>query len=175
MRLRFTTARHYASRGHWTDAYAYVLRTRPDNIPQHEDTYNRNAQAWHYTNARINELVQEVEQILETQDRQMSEESQFGPPRDSLIPPGHSTGTPSPIRGIQGKEQEPREPPETTPTRRVRGQGGRTAFKSPHSPDQESHREERDSVIDAVKQITGAQTETPGQGRMTVGDTPEYH
>ena len=175
MRLRFTAARHYASRGHWTDAYAYVLRTRPDNISQHEDTYNRNAQAWHYTNARINELVQEVEQILEAQDRQMSEESQFGPPRDSLIPPGHSTGTPSPIRDTQGKEQESREPPETTPTRRVGGQGGRTAFKSPHSPDQESQREERDSVIDAVKQITGAQTETPGQGRITVGDTPEYH
>ena len=66
MRLRFTAARHYASHGHWTDAYAYVLRTRPDNIPQHEDTYNRNAQAWHYTNARINELIQEVEQTLET-------------------------------------------------------------------------------------------------------------
>ena len=26
-----------------------------------------------------------------------------------------------------------------------------------------------------VKQITGAQTETPGRGRTTVGDTPEYH
>ena len=69
MKLRFTAARHYASRGHWTNAYAYVLRTRPDNIPQHEDTYNRNAQAWHYTNARINELIQEVERILEVQDR----------------------------------------------------------------------------------------------------------
>ena len=65
MRLQFTAARHYASRGHWNDAYAYVLRTRPDNIPQHEDTYNRNAQAWHYTNAKINELVQEAEQILQ--------------------------------------------------------------------------------------------------------------
>ena len=174
MKLRFTAARHYASRGHWTDACAYVLRTRPDNIPQHEDTYNRNAQAWHYTNARINELIQEVERILEAQDRQMSEESQFGPPRDSLIPPGHSTGAPSPIRGTQGKEQESGEPSGTTPTRRAGGQGGKTASKSPHPPDQESQREERDSVIDAVKQITGAQTETPGQGRMTVGDTPEY-
>ena len=74
MKLRFTAARHYASRGHWTDAYAYVVRTRPDKIPQHEDTYNRNAQAWHYTNARINELIQEVECILEAQDRQISEE-----------------------------------------------------------------------------------------------------
>ena len=175
MKLRFTAARHYASRGHWTDAYAYVLRMRPDNIPQHEDTYNRNAQAWHYTNARINELIQEVEQILEVQDRQVSEESQFGPPRDSLVPPTHSTGAPSPIGGTQGKEQGSREPPETTSTRRVGGQGGKTTFKSPHSPDQESQREERDSVIDAVKQITGAQTETPGWRRMTVGDTPEYH
>ena len=49
----------------------------------------------------------------------MSGESQFDPPRDSLIPPGHSTGTPFPIRGTQGKEQESRESPETTPTRRV--------------------------------------------------------
>ena len=86
-----------------------------------------------------------------------------------MIPPVHSTGAPSPIGGTQGREQESREPPETTSTRRMGGQGGRTAFKSSHSPDQESQREERDSVIDAVKQITGAQTETPGRGRMTVG------
>ena len=87
----------------------------------------------------------------------------------------HSTRAPSPVRGIQREEQESREPPETTSARRVGGQGGRTAFKSPHSPDQESQKEERDSVIDTVKQFTGAQTETPGRGRMTVGDTPEYH
>ena len=54
MKLQFIAARHYASQGHWDDAYAYILRTRPDNIPQYEDIYNRNAQAWHYTNARIN-------------------------------------------------------------------------------------------------------------------------
>ena len=174
MKLRFTAARHYASHWHWTDAYAYVLRTRPDNIPQHEDTYKKNAQAWHYTNARINELIQEVEQILEAQDRQLSEGPQFGPPRGLLIPPGHSTGAPSPIRGTQGKEQESGKLSGTTPTRRAGGQVGKTAFKSPHPPDQESQREEWDSVIDAVKQITGAQTETPGQGRITIGDTPEY-
>ena len=142
MRLRFTAARHYASRGHWTNAYAYVLRTRPDNIPQHEDTYNRNAQAWHYTNARINELIQEVEQILEAQDRQMLEELRFKPPKDSLIPPGHSTGTPSPIRSVQGREQESREPFETAPSRRVGGQDGRTVSKSPYSPNKESQKEE---------------------------------
>ena len=79
MRLRFIVARHYASCGHWDDAYAYVLRTRPDDIPQHEDTYSRNAQAWHHTNARINELIQEADQILEAQDRQLSREPQFRP------------------------------------------------------------------------------------------------
>ena len=142
MRLRFTAARHYASRGHWTDAYAYVLRTRPDNIPQHEDTYNRNAQAWHYTNARINELIQEVEQILETQTRQIPDRLQFGPPRDSLIPPVHSTEALSSVRSDQREEQRPRELPETTLTKRIGGQGERAAFKSPHSPDQESQREE---------------------------------
>ena len=175
MRLRFTAARHYASRGHWTDAYAYVLRTHSDNIPQHEDTYNRNAQAWHYTNARINELIQEAEQILEAQDRQVSEELRFRPPQDSLIPPGHSTGTPSPIRSVQGREQESRHPSETISTRGGGGQGGRNAFKSPYSPNKESQKEERDSVIDAVKQITGAQTEVLGQGRMSTEDTPEYY
>ena len=142
MRLRFIAARHYASHGHWTDAYAYVLRTRPDNIPQHEDTYNRNAQAWHYTNARINELIQEVEQILETQTRQIPDRLQFGPPRDSLIPPVHSTEALSSVRSDQREEQRPRELPKTTLTKRIGGQGERAAFKSPHSPDQESQREE---------------------------------
>ena len=150
-------------------------RTRSNNIPQHEDTYNRNAQAWHYTNARINELIQEVEQILEAQDRQVLEELRFKPPKDSLIPPGHSTGTPSPIRSVQGREQESRDPSETISTRGGGGQDGRTAFKSPYSPNKESQKEERDSVIDAVKQITGAQTEIPGQGRTSTGDTPEYY
>ena len=27
LKLRFIAAQHYASRGHWDDAYAYVLRT----------------------------------------------------------------------------------------------------------------------------------------------------
>ena len=81
MRLRFIAARHYASRGYWDNAYAYILRTRPDDIPQHKDAYSRNAQAWHYTNARINELIQGAEQALEVQDRQLPPEPRLGPPR----------------------------------------------------------------------------------------------
>ena len=64
----------------------HVLRSRPDNIPQHEDVYNRNAQAWHYTNARINELIQEAEQALENRDRELAHGPQFGPPKDSNTP-----------------------------------------------------------------------------------------
>ena len=91
--MRFIAARHYASRGNWDDAYAYVLRTRPDNIAEHDDTYNRNAQAWHYTNAWINELIQEAEQALEFRDRQVAQWSPHRPPEDSLIPPGRSVET----------------------------------------------------------------------------------
>ena len=120
-------------------------------------------------------MIQEVEQILEAQDRQVSEELRFKPPKDLLIPPGHSTGTPSPIRSVQGREQESRDPSETISTRGVGGQDGRSIFKSPYSPNKESQKEERDSVIDAVKQITGAQTEVPGQGRTSTEDTPEYY
>ena len=98
-------------REHWDDAYAYVLRSRPDNIPQHEDTYNRNAQVWHYTNARINELIQEAEQALEIQDKQLDQGPQFRPPRDSLISPGHSTGTPSPVRSTHGGNKHLRDHP----------------------------------------------------------------
>ena len=86
----------------------------------------------------------------------------------------HSTEALSSVRGVRREEQESKELPETTFIKRVGGQGGKDAFKWPYSPNQESQKEERDSVIDAVKQITGAQTETPGQGRITVGDTPEY-
>ena len=74
----------------------------------------------------------------------------------------------------KGRNKDLEGPFETTPTRRAGGQGGRTTLKSQHSLNQESQREERDSVIDAVELITGAKTETPGQGRISVGGTPEY-
>ena len=174
MRLRFIAARHYASRGHWDDAYGYVLRSRPDNIPQHEDVYNRNAQAWHYTNARINELIQEAEQALETRDRELAQGPQFRPPKDSLIPPGHSTGTPSPTRDIGEGEQGLGRSLAVMPTWGTERPEGRSTPKSPLSPDKKSQKEERDSVIDAVKQITGAKKETPTWEGVSVGGTPEY-
>ena len=107
---------------------AYVLRTRLDNIPQHEEIYNKNAQAWHYTNARINELIQEAEQILETQDNQMPRRIQYGPPRDSLIPPVHSTEALSSVRGVQKEEQGPRENTRNNFYQKGRGTRRKSAF-----------------------------------------------
>ena len=91
-----------------------------------------------------------------------------------MIPPGHSTGTPSPIRSVQGREQESRYPSETIFTQRGERQDGRSVFKSTYSPNKESQKEERDSVIDAVKQITGAQTEILRHAKTSTEDTPEY-
>ena len=100
MRLQFIAARHYVSQGHWDDAYAYILRTQPDNIIEHDDTYNRNTQAWHYTNARTNGLIQESEQALQFRDRQVAQWSPYRPPGDFLIPPGQDARTLLPEEGI---------------------------------------------------------------------------
>ena len=50
----------------------------------------------------------------------------------------------------------------------------RTTPKSPLSPNKKTQKEEKDSVIDAVKQITGARKETPARERVSVGGTPKY-
>ena len=173
MKLLFIAARHYASRGHWDDAYAYVLRSRPDDIPHHEDTYNQNAQAWHYTNARINELIQEAEQALEMRTRQLAQGPMFRPPADSLIPPRHSTETLPPGRGVSETSQGSGQTSDVDLTKRPGKREERTAPRSPLSPDQKSQKEERDSAIDAVKQITGAQKSTPIKEGANMSETPE--
>ena len=174
MRLRFIAARHYASRGHWDDAYAYVLRTRPENMTEHEDTYSRNAQAWHYTNARINELIQEAEQALEFRNRQTARWSPHQSLEDSLVPPRQTTRTMSSRGGLDQSVQGPQGPSSPTAKKEQRGGESRTPSKTPLSPDRESQSEERKSVIDAVKQITGACEETSVPGGVSIGDTPEY-
>ena len=78
------------------------------------------------------------------------------------------------MRSTHGGKQGPKGPPCVTPTRGVEGQGGRIAPKLPLSPDKETQREERNSVIDAVKLITGAQKENPTGKGMSIGGTPEY-
>ena len=89
---------------------------------------------------------------------------QYGSPGDSLIPPAHSTGAPSPVRSIQEGGREFNGSPRVMSTEvigRLREQEGRVILKSPLSPDRKSQKEERDSIIDAVKQVTGALKEVP--------------
>ena len=53
-------------------------------------------------------------------------------------------------------------------------QGEMFVPKSSLSPDKKSQREERNSVIDAIKQITGASRDAPTQEGMSIRGTPEY-
>ena len=117
-------------------------------------------------------MIQEVEQILEAQDSQMLEEAQLVPPRDSLIPPGHSTGTPSPIRDTQGKEQEMRGPPETTPTRRAGDRVGKLLL-SHLIPEIRSPREKSgtQSSMQSNK-LLGLRQKPPVKGKLLWG-TPQ--
>ena len=115
-----------------------------------------------------------MEQALEARDRELAHGSQFGLPKDSLIPPGHPTEIPSPIRGDREEEQGLGRSEIVTPTRGSGRPEGRTTAKSPLSPDKRTQKEERDSVVDAVKQITGARKETPVQEGVSVGGIPEY-
>ena len=70
--------------------------------------------------------------------------------------------------------QSPQGPSGSTFKREQKGREEKALPKSPLSPDRESQSEERKSVIDAVKQITGAKKETSALEGMSVGDTPEY-
>ena len=54
------------------------------------------------------------------------------------------------------------------------GPEGEITPRSPLSPDKKTQKEERDSVIEAVKEITGAKRETPVQEGTSVGGTPKY-
>ena len=46
-----------------------------------------------------------AEQALENRDRELAHGPQFGPPKDSLMPPGHPTESPSPIRSDREEGQ----------------------------------------------------------------------
>ena len=173
MKLRFIAARHYASRGHWDFAYAYILRTLPNDTSQHEDTYNRNAQAWHYTNARINELIQEAEQALEVRNGQLAQRPTFSPPVNSLIPPGHPTET-TPERGVSRTNWIPDQSLSTGTIKEPERQERKASPRSPLSPDHKSQKAERDSAIDPVKQITGVQKGTSNKEGPSITGTPEY-
>ena len=104
----------------------------------------------------------------------MAQEPVLRPPADSLIPPGCSTGAPSPERGVPETCRTPEWSSNMSSLRRLEGQEGRIVPRSPLSPDKKSQRKERNSAIDAVKQITGALKKTPAKGKVNMSETPEY-
>ena len=83
-------------------------------------------------------------------------------------------GTPSPARGVLETHRTTERSSNMSSPRRLEGQEERVVPRSPPSPDKKSQREERNSAIDAVKQITGAQKKTPTKGEVSVSETPEY-
>ena len=151
-----------------------MMLTQPDNTTDHEDTYNRNAQAWHYTNARINELIQEAEQALEFREWQVAQWSPQRPLVDSLIPLGQAVRSTTPYGVSDQPASRPQGPFTPVPKKEQSKGEQRGVLKTPLSPDRESQKEERKSAIDAVKQITGAQKEVLASGSINVEDTPEY-
>ena len=105
----------------------------------------------------------------------MPGESRFGPPRDSLIPLDIPLGHHLQLEVPRGKNKSLGSHLKQLPP----GGRGDKAEKLPLNClilRIRSLRERNETqLLTAVKQITGAQTETPGYGRVTVGDTPEYH
>ena len=88
------------------------------------------------------------------------------------MPLGHPTESPSPIRGEgQGLGRLAA----AGPTRGSERPEGEISPRSLLSPNKKTQKEERDSVIDAVQQITGAKKETPVWEGASVGGTPEYN
>ena len=104
----------------------------------------------------------------------MAHGPQFGPPQDSLTPPGHPTESLSPIRDDREEGEGLGRLAAAGPTRGSERPEGEITPRSPLSPDKKTQKEERDSVVDAVKQITGAKKETPVWEGASVGGTPEY-
>ena len=115
-----------------------------------------------------------AEQALENRDRELAHGPQFGPPKDSLMLPGHPTESPSPIRGDREEGQGLGRLVAAGPTGGSERPEGEITPRSPLSPNKKTQKEERDSVIDAVKQIMGAKKETPVWQRASVGGTPKY-
>ena len=115
-----------------------------------------------------------AEQALENRDRELAHGPQFRSPKDSLMPLGHPTESLSPIRSYREEGQGLGRLAAAGSTWGVERLEEEVVPRSPLSPDKKTQKEERDSVVDAVKQITGAKKETPVQEGTSVGSTPEY-
>ena len=65
LRLRFKAIRHIASHAYYNDVYAYLMRTRPDELQNNVWVFNENQAQWQDRTERINDLQAYVEGVLE--------------------------------------------------------------------------------------------------------------
>ena len=181
LRLRFKALRHLASQVYHNDVYAYLVRTRPDDLERCRQTYDENHAQWVSTTAQLGELQAYAEEVLEEQFHTQRRGYYAPPPADVLIPPSRPTmasemkpltegGTKPPTMVLTEPQRKPR---------RMSG-GGISKALSASSPDGEAQKEERDAAIEAVREITGTAGGTSGQGRgqddrsLNITGTPGY-
>ena len=91
LRLRFKAIRHFASHAYYNDVYAYLMRTRPDELQNNARIFNENQEQWRDRTERINDLQASVEIILERQAQVPRRGYSVPPPADVLIPPTRPT------------------------------------------------------------------------------------
>ena len=161
LRLRFKAVRHIASHSYFNDVYAYLVRTRPDELQNSVQVFNENQAWWQDRTNRLNSLQAHVEAVLEQQVQIPRRGYLVPPPEDALIPPSRPT---------MASEMGPPErggvkPPTTVLTEPRRERRKETSWGSPKasslSPDEEVQREDRDAAIEAVRKITEASKGTP--------------
>ena len=180
LRLRFKAIRHFASHAYYNDVYAYLLRTRPDELENNVRIFNENQDQWRDRTERINDLQASVEIILERQAQVPRRGYSVPPPADVLIPPARPTMDSE----MRPPEREGMRPSTVVPTEPQRGwkkgisRGGSKA--SSLSPDEDVQKEDREAAIEAVRKITEAAKTTPkkrgtlADRSMNITGTPRY-
>ena len=91
LRLRFKAVRHVASHSYFNDIYAYLVRTRPDELQNSVQVFNENQAQWQDRTNRLNSLQVHVEAVLEQQAQVPRRGYPAHPPEDTLIPPSRPT------------------------------------------------------------------------------------
>ena len=161
LRLRFKAIRHIASHAYYNDVYAYLMRTRPDELQNNVRVFNENQAQWQDRTERINDLQAYVEVVLEQQAQVPKRGYSVPPLADVLIPPTR----PTMVSEMGPPEREGVKPPTVVLTELQRGwrkgisRGGSKA--SSLSPDEDVQKEDRDAAIEAVRKITEASKSTP--------------
>ena len=180
LRLRFRTLRHIANQAYHNDAYAYLVRTRPDELENARQIYRENREQTTNIMTSLEELQRHAEMALEEQAHMRRRGYSASPPEDVLIPPSRPT-----MAAEMGQPvAEGLKPPAMVlvePQRKTRQiSGGGSSRRSSSSPDEEAQKEDRNAAIEAVRKITGAskgtakQRKGKGDHSLDITGTPGY-